>query len=195
MEFSELLDQIRGHFVTHLLEVIASEREASDVTIVHEPALRNGNGDIVRSGPLDTPMRVDLVKAKDGEVVDSVNVDTDEMLSFEPFEFTWPQKDLGVRIEPFQWNWLQAQTIAEPQPDDWHSLRDWYLKWFGEDDPAIDQLSGAVHYIADPHIDGTAIQLTIDLGTSPVAAFEELLDALANFGAKEVSIGQFSAEQ
>ena len=194
MELTQLLDQIRSHFVQRLIETIAEQRASGDATVVHEPALRNDKGEIVRSGPLDTPSRVDIVKAKNGEVVDSLNIDVSDMLSFRPFDFTWPANDLAVTIEPFQWNWMQIQTSADPGPDNWRSMRDWYMNWFGEHDPGMDQLSGAVHFMADPQIDGQAIQLTIDLGTSPVDAFEELLDALGQFGASAVRIGQFPDE-
>ena len=194
MELTQLLDQIRSHFVQRLMEAIADERAGSDTTVVHEPALRNGKGEIVRAGPLDTPSRIDIVQAKDGEIIDSRNVDTEEMLSFTPFEFTWPTNELLVTLEPFQWNWLQIQTTAEPDADDWRTMRNWYMKWFGEADPALDQLAGAVHFFGDPQIDGAAIQLTIDMGPSPVEAFEELLDALGSLGATAVRMGQFPAD-
>ena len=175
-----------------LLEIIAQQRTSGNATVVHEPVLRDGEGEVMRSGPLDIPMRVDIVLAKDGEVIDSINVDTEEMLSFEPFEFTWPDNGLAVRVEPFQWNWLQVQTTANPEPDHWHAIRDWYLKWVGEDDPTIDQVAGAVHFLDDPRVDGDAIQFTMDLGTSPVECLEELFDALGKFGAPTVRLPQFA---
>lgn len=191
MQLSELLDRIRSHFVERLMEAIEQQRSDDEVTIVHEPALRDGKGKIVSAGSLDTPSRIDIVKVKDGEVIDSLNVDTEDMLSFEPFEFTWPTNELEVAVEPFQWNWLQVQTTADPSGDDWRVLNEWFMKWFGENDPAMDQLAGAVHFMDDPAIDGSSIQLTIDMGTSPVEALEELLDALGTFGANEARIGQF----
>jgi len=194
MQFSELLEQIRTHYVSHLLETIAEKRKTAQATVVHEPALRNEEGEIVGAGHLDTPMRVDMAMVRDGEVIDSLNVDTEEMLAFEQFTFDWPENNLSVTVEPFQWNWLQVQTSADPQPDDWHAVRNWYLKWFGEDDPAVDQLAGAVHYLDDPQIDAASIQLTMDLGSSPVQCFEELLDALGEFGAEKVRIGQFTRD-
>ena len=194
MEFAELIDKIRSHYVQRLMEAIAAERASSDATVVHEPALRNGSGEIVRAGPLDTPSRIDIVKAKEGEVVDSINVNPANMLSFPQFTLTWPTGEMALTVEPFQWHWLQIQTTATPGSDDWQTLRGWYIKWFGETDPAPDQLSGAVHYFADPQINGANIELTIDLGTSPIEAFEELLDALSAFGAQEVRLGQFADE-
>ena len=191
MELTELLDKIRSHFVERLLEAIADERAGSDATVVHEPILRNGRGEIVRAGPLETPSRIDIVKAKDGEVIESLNVDTGQMLSFAPFDFTWPSNELSVTIEPFQWNWLQLQTTAAPAADQWRVMQQWYLKWFGESDPAMDQLAGAVHFFDDPRIDGAEIELTIDMGTAPVDALEELLDAAGALGAEAVRIGHF----
>lgn len=194
MQFSELLDQIRSHYVERLLEAIAEQRENPDVTIVHEPALRDEDGEIAESGPMAIPMRVDIVMVEDGEVVDSLNVDTEDMLAFEPFSFTWPQGELEVTIEPFQWNWLQLQTNAEPEPEQWHAVRNWYIKWFGEDDPAVDQLAGAVHFLDDPLIEDEFIQLTMDLGTAPIECFEQLLDAMGQFGGSEVWIGHATDE-
>jgi hypothetical protein len=46
-----------------------------------------------------------------------------------------------------------------------------------------------VHFISDPEISTGAIIFTIDLGTAPVEAFEDLLDALESMGAKHCEIG------
>jgi hypothetical protein len=45
------------------------------------------------------------------------------------------------------------------------------------------------HFISDPEQNGTRQRYYIDLGTAPVEAFEELLDACIRGGAMEVIVG------
>ncbi len=194
MQFTELLEQIRNHYVRRLLEAVTQRRQGTDAMVIHEAALRDEEGEIIRSGPLEIPLRVDLVEVRGDEIVGSDNVDTDDMLEFAPFTFGWPgegTQELTVTVEPFQWNWLQLQTTGQPSTEQWHALRNWYLKWFGEDDPSGDQVAGAVHFCDDPHIEGSLIQLSLDLGTAPVECFVEMLDTLTEFGTSSVTIGQF----
>ena len=52
-----------------------------------------------------------------------------------------------------------------------------------------ERLSGAVHFLSDPEVTNRTIKLEADLGSAPVEAFEELLDACVLAGATNVLIG------
>ena len=94
-------------------------------------------------------------------------------------------------MEPFQWNWIQLRLHGLDSDADWQPLREWFFRWFHEGDPADDELLGGIHFMSDPEEGDGAAEVTIDLGTAPVEAFEELLDAVGQLGANRLQIGQF----
>lgn len=188
----QLLDQIRDYYVSRFIDAI-NERSGNDgVSVSHEHAFCNANGEVVTVGKLALPTRGDLLVIRNGTVSDSVQIDTEGMLSFEPIEFDWPENNLSVDLRPFQWNWMQLRILGLKSDADWTPIRDWFIGWFHEDDPADDELLGGVHFLSDPEHRRDYSQVSIDLGTAPVDSFEELLDAIGQMGATGVQIGQFS---
>jgi hypothetical protein len=187
----QLLDQIRDYYVSRFIDAINEHSGNDGVSIAHEPAFCNANGEVVTEGELSLPSRCDLLVIRDGAVSESVRIDTDGMLSFEPIKFAWPENKLNVDLEPFQWNWMQLRIFGLKAESDWTPMRDWFIGWFQENDPADDELLGGVHFLSDPEYGHDYSQISVDLGTSPVEAFEELLDAIGQMGAARVQIGQF----
>lgn len=191
MAVGQLLDQIRDYYVSRFIDAIKEHSADDGVTVVREPAFCNVDGDVVSQGQLALPARGDLLVVRDGAVSESLQIDTDGMLSFEPIAFDWPENNLDVELRPFQWNWMQLR-IYGLQPDaDWTPLCKWFRRWFQDHDPANDELLGGVHFLSDPQAGNGYSQVSIDLGTAPVVTFEELLDALGQLGADRVQIGQF----
>lgn len=187
----QLLDQIREYYVSRFVDAVNEHSGSEGVTVAHEPAFCDANGDVVKVGELALPYRGDLLLIRDGAVFDSVKIDTDGMLSFEPIAFEWPENKLNVDLGPFQWNWMQLQISGLQANADWTPLREWFIGWFQENDPEEDELLGGVHFMTDPEKGDDYAQVSIDLGTAPVESFEELLDAIGQMGAKHVQIGQF----
>lgn len=188
----QLLDQIRDYYVSRFIDAINEYSGVDDATVAHEPALCDADGNVVAVGVLALPARSDLLVIRNGAVSDSHQIDTDGMLTFEPIAFDWPENNLNVDLQPFQWNWMQLR-ISGLRPDaDWTPIRNWFIHWFQENDPADDELLGGVHFLSDPEDGDGYSQVSIDLGTAPVESFEELLDALGQLGADRVQIGQFS---
>lgn len=192
MALGQLLDQIRDYYVSRFIDAI-NEHSANDgVSVVHETAFCNAEGEIVTEGTLALPLRGDVLIIRDGMVSDSFQIDTKEMLSFDPITFDWPDNAFDVQLQPFQWNWMQVRIFGLPSDPDWQPLRSWFLRWFRENDPADDELLGGVHFLSDPEDGEDCSQLSIDLGTAPVESIEELLDVLGEMGTHRVQIGQFS---
>ena len=187
----QLLDEIRDYYVNRFIDAINEQSLADGVTLTHEPAFCDSNGDVVIEGELAVPSRVDLLVISDGAASDSILIDTDGILSFEPIAFDWPENDLNVDLHPFQWNWMQVRIFGLKTNTDWAPIRDWFIGWFQENDPADGELLGGVHWLSDPEYEDDYSQLSIDLGTAPVESFEELLDAIGQMGATRVQIGQF----
>ena len=187
----QLLDEIRDYYINRFIDAINEQSLADGVTLTHEPAFCDSNGDVVIEGELAVPSRVDLLVISDGAVSDSILIDTDGMVSFEPIAFDWPENNLNVDLHPFQWNWMQVRIFGLKTNADWAPIRDWFIGWFQENDPADGELLGGVHWLSDPEYGDDYSQLSIDLGTAPVESFEELLDAIGQMGATRVQIGQF----
>jgi hypothetical protein len=188
MGLGDLLDKIRQYYLDRYIAT-AEQRMANTADVVLEPALRNSDGEVVVEGELQLPLRIDLVVLQNGEAKESLTIDTDGMLSFEPISFDWSDS-LQVSLAPFQW---QQATLRMPVPRkaDWQPLIDWFWHWFGEeDDNAGEELLGAVHFLSDPEVSKKMVTFAIDLGTAPVEAFEELLDAVAMLGVGKCQIGQ-----
>lgn len=187
----QLLDEIRDYYINRFIDAINEQSLADGVTLKHEPAFCDSNGDVVTEGELAIPSRVDLLVISDGAASDSILIDTDGMVSFEPIAFDWPENNLNVDLHPFQWNWMQVRIFGLKTNADWAPIRDWFIGWFQENDPADGELLGGVHWLSDPEYGDDYSQLSIDLGTAPVESFEELLDAIGQMGATRVQIGQF----
>ena len=192
MALGQLLDQIRDYYVNQFIGAINDYSAADDATIAHEPAFCNADGNVVTEGRLALPARGDLLIIRDGVVSESLEIDTDGMLSFEPIAFDWPENNLNVDLQPFQWNWIQLRMYGLQADADWTPIRDWFIRWFQENDPADNELLGGVHFLSDPEAGDGYLQVSIDLGTAAVESFEELLDAIGQLGADRVQIGQFN---
>lgn len=191
----ELVDRIRDHYVSRFIDAINEYSAADDVTVAHEPALRNSDGDVVTAGELALPMRSDLLVTRNGVISDSLQIDTDRILSFEPISFEWPKSKLHVELGPFQWNWIQLRIFGLKAGADWTPIREWFIGWFQVDDAGDDELLGGVHFFSDPAVGDGYTQVSIDLGTAPVQTFEELLDALGQLGADSVQVGRIDEDQ
>lgn len=190
----QLLDQIRDYYVTRFIDAINEHSGNDGVTVAHEPAFCNANGEVVTEGELALPVRGDLLLIRDGVVSDSIRIDTDGMLSFEPINFDWPDNKLNIDLRPFQWNWMQLRIFGLKADADWTPIRDWFIGWFQEDDPGDGELLGGVHFLSEPEHGHAYPQVSIDLGTAPVESFEELLDAIGQMGATRLQIGQFAED-
>ncbi len=182
MSLGILLDQIRDYYVGRLINSI-DESAPAGATVTHEAPYCDSNGNLVTEGQLNLPSRGDLFINRDGTVVDSIQVDTEGMLSFEPVVFQWPESELAVELRPFQWNWLQIRAFGLPARVDWAPLRVWFIRWFSGGDWSEGVLLECVHFMSDPQDGDGYSQFSIDLGSAPIESFEGLLDAIARMQA------------
>lgn len=192
MALGQLLDQIREYYVGRFIDAINEHSAGADSAIAHESAFCNSDGIEVTEGQLGPPARGDLFIIRDGEVVDSLLIDTEGMLTFDPIAFKWPDNSLDVELGPFQWNWIQLRIHGLSSNPDFSPLREWFMRWFQDGDPADGELLGGVHFMSDPEVADGYTQLSIDLGSAPVESFEELLHAVGRMRPKRLTIGQFS---
>jgi hypothetical protein len=181
----ELFDEIRGHYLSrfgdHVDEVVAE-----NPSVAVEVAFRDANGHAVREGTLQLPARSDLVVITNDEAAESHLIETESLLSFDPFEFDWD--GLQVSIEPFRWEECQV-TLYRSGSFDYRPLVAWFEKWFAEtEDGDAESFLGAVHFLSDPTESAGSASLMVDFGSAPVEAVEELFDAVLKSGVERVNL-------
>jgi hypothetical protein len=186
-----LLDDIRGFYLEHFRRVVKEKRRVPAARILTETTLRNKNGMAFRKGALKLPFRKDLV-IRSLTVNGSFEIKTEKTLQFEPMTLTWRQ-GLTVIIGPFRWEECPVKILGAAPENKSMPLADWYDRWFDEFDtkgPLKKEFQEVVHYLEAIEQKDGLTKLTIDLGSAPKSAFEELLDALEQGGCSIVEIGQ-----
>ena len=185
----ELLDGVRAFYLDRFREQIEECEADLAQQVIAEPVLLSEQGEPVREGAFQLAVRVDLVVLRDGECIDQLVVDTPQMLSFDPVDFTW-EGSLRVQLGPFQWNMCPLALAPAPSLEQLPALTKWFERWFEESDGAEPPFAHCVHYLSDPEEEEGECRLALDLGSAPTAAFEELLDACRSAGATSVRIGE-----
>jgi hypothetical protein len=192
MGLGQLLEDIRQHYVDHFLAVVRRLQRRAGAKVRTEVALCDSEGQPVCEGTLHLPLRIDAVVVQDGEAIESISVDAAKMLSFEPVLFQW-SGNLTVFLGPFAWHALEMRLPRLGRGKGWAALQSWFKKWFREDEDGEGALLGLVHFLSDPEESAEAVSFTVDLGSAPVEAFEELLDAIAACGVSETWLGEAGA--
>ena len=190
MTVGQLLDDIRERYLNEFRKCIALVKQ-NGMEAMCEAACLNADGTLAREGILDQPLRLDVVGFADGEAKETIRVDSNSMLSFEPIDFEWAG-GLPTRIAPFAWDACDVRVFDIPKTSDWSHVREWFDRWFdGEDTHQADEhgLYGVIHFLSDPKHEGSATIIQVDFGSAPEEAFEELLDALRDSGATKIEIG------
>jgi hypothetical protein len=188
----ELLQGVRAFYLGRLREALEEcEVDTSQQAIAEAPLL-DAAGEVLREGALRLPVRVDLAIVRDAESIDSLTIDTEGMLSFDAVRFTW-EESLEVELAPFQWNMCPLALAPAPSLEQLAPLAQWFERWFEEREDVDPPFFGCVHYLSDPEEEEGECRLALDLGSAPVAAFEQLLDACRSAGATRVRIGQLDA--
>ena len=96
---------------------------------------------------------------------------------------------ISITIDPFVWHWCQFLTDISPAGD---ALNDWFHKWIDDAETMTSDdtgLTGVIHQMTpvDPLHD--AFMFSVDFGSAPVAAFDELLGVFSNCGITQLRIG------
>ena len=188
MRLGNLLDQIRTHYLDRFRDAISECEADPEFQTIIESAFHDAAGHIVREGVLNLPMRGDIFVVSGDEAINSLRIDTENMLRFSPLSFTW-ERHLAVRLKPFRWNWCPLELSPARSAEELSPVVGWFNRWFEGAEGTGEQFSGVVHFLSDPVVSNDSINLQVDLGSAPAEAFEELLDACLSAGAISVTIG------
>ena len=91
---------------------------------------------------------------------------------------------------PIAWNGIEFRCAPEHFPEE--ALASWGSRWITDESPPHgpqDNLTGIIHSVTEPALSGSHVEFSVDFGSAPVAAFDELVALL---GANLRSIGSYS---
>ena len=181
MTLLELLAEIRTRYADKLAAAVTS------VDSHVEPALRTADGSLAVDGALSLPCRVDLIPRDQSGSIG--RVDATSHLDFEPFEVEYGK--CTVHFNPFTWDRVQMSVEGLPAHAVSEIAKLWFLRWFdAEDANDLDAqgLYGVAHFLGEPVAAEGKVQFTVDLGSAPPIALDELLNNLSSRGAIAASV-------
>ena len=171
------INSIRELYIDRFTKEIARLRGERSERVYTEAALRRADGGIAREGPSQLGMRVDAVIPANGE---TVRIDSTTTQQFEPT--TTQPNSMEFRLHPFQWDRCVITLECGHDSFSFQEIVDWFDRWFDLDDENLPDDHGiceVVHFLDEPRFSEGRVSITADLGTAPIDAFYELLDACA----------------
>jgi hypothetical protein len=100
----------------------------------------------------------------------------------------------GLRIDaPICWNGVTFKCLAASFPED--DVLAWGNRWIHDESPPLGQqdgLTGVIHSVSEPKTVGENVEFSVDFGSAPFEAFDELL---ASLGGSILSIGTYLVDR
>ena len=173
------LEKARSEYLQHYRDVIARNREGHE-KFAPEILLELSD----RVGLHRKLYRVDMICADDGtNAVIEANLDQPTQIA----ETTETKGQALVTIRPFAWNGVvivaRDGILADVDP--------WFLRWADiedENENDDDGLGGVIHSLYVTERGDEEIEYSIDFGSAPIDAFEDLLDLLVASGATTIGV-------
>jgi len=169
-------EQVRQHY---LIGLIASFQEYE---ISHKPSSLEVMFELQRAVALPFRLfRADMASNVNGEAnIQEVNLNSH--LSFETFveESVF---GLTVEVQPMHWNDVEVYANAQIEST---AFEEWALKWLDLEDKhatSADGLQSVIHSITFHEQEIGCSRVTVDWGSAPLEAIEELLQLLSAKGA------------
>ncbi len=108
-------------------------------------------------------------------------------ISVEPSSIQIP----GLPIDaPIVWNGIEFRCVPEHFPEE--ALVSWGSRWITDESPPLGpqgNLTGIIHSVTEPSSSHSHVEFSVDFGSAPVAAFDELVALL---GSNLHSVGSYS---
>lgn len=173
-----MLEQIRSRYVEQLkstLSSLSSEGRSVYAEICLELERPEARSQLYRLYVVDI-----LERLSDGETkVIEINV--------EPSSVQIPDVPVDA---PIAWNGIEFRCAPEHFPEE--ALVSWGNRWITDESPPLgpqNDLTGIIHSVTEPSLTHSHIEFSVDFGSAPVAAFDELVALL---GSNLHSIGSYS---
>lgn len=177
----DIVETVRSHY---LKQMIAS---FEDFSALHSPSALEVLFELQRECAYPFRLyRADMASnTEDGPKLQDVN--PEGYLNFSAFTES-VSGNLRVTLNPIAWYGVDFDCDKVLTEAD---LQGWAMRWFDvEDEHKQDSagLQGVIHSITVPEIQGSRAEFSVDFGSAPVEAFEELLTLLSSAGTSSVNI-------
>lgn len=173
-----MIEQTRAHYLQQLnstLSSLSSEGRSVYAEICLELERPQARSQLYRLYVVDI-----LERLPDGETkVIEINV--------EPRSIQIPGVPIGA---PIVWNGIEFRCIPEHFPEE--ALVAWGSRWITDESPPFgpqDNLTGIIHSVTEPSLSNSRVEFSVDFGSAPVVAFDELVALL---GGNLQSVGSYS---
>jgi len=175
-----IVEQVRAHYVARYVESLSS------FVAAHSPAAAEALFEI--PGEASYPFRLyraDLASnSTTGLKIEEVNVSTH--LDFSVVAAEGPN-GAQITLHPIAWNGVEFQAspvLNRP------GLEAWALRWLDVNDGRRQDengLQGVVHSVSDPEVQVGSTEFSVDFGSAPAEAFEQLVAMLWSTGSTHVT--------
>lgn len=198
MTLGDLLEMIRQDYIDHLTAT-AEDLQADGAEVMFEPAFRDDKGEVALEGSLKLPARIDLLAKRMNagvEDVETVQVAAEGVFRFDgSIDIAW-DGGMAVQVFPFGWDLMPVRMEGVATDATFEPLQQWFWRWFAEPEDLQGPVQEVVHYLGDPEArEGGETRIIADMGTAPLEAWQDLLDACAACGAKKVTVGEAAAPE
>jgi hypothetical protein len=176
-----LAAQVREHYIKALLASFA------EFKIAYSPSALEVMFELQRQKSLPYRLyRADMAANVNGEAkLQEVNPSTH--LSFEPLKLD-TGSGLVAAVHPVVWNDVGIKTDVR-FPDS--EIEAWAMQWLDMDDhhdQDENELQGVIHSISRDDTGDEGTELTIDFGSAPVEALNDLISVLRKSGVSYITI-------
>lgn len=187
MTLGDLLQMVRQDYVDQFMAALEDlQKDGAELEI--EPVLAGEDGEAKLEGVLQLPLRADaVVHGKGG--VRQAKIEPEGVFRFDDaIRFDW--EGMALEVFPFGWDSLPLTLQGVGDKPDWAPLQQWFWRWFAEpEEPVEGPLEEVVHFLSDPEVKDGVARLVADLGSAPLEAWQDLLDACKACGASKLRIG------
>jgi len=176
-----ILEQVRAHYMAGYVDSLRSFKAT------YSPAAAEALFEI--PGDASYPFRLyraDLASnSTTGLKIEEVNISTH--LDFSEVAAEGPN-GAQISLHPITWNGVDFQVAPRL---DRPGLEAWALRWLDVNDNRRQDgngLQGVVHSVSNPDVQVGSAEFSVDFGSAPVEAFEQLLTTLCATGATHVTV-------
>ena len=135
-------------------------------------------------------MRPDILLTEESGKTRLIEVNKDAYVSFDPYLMTL-QNGLSVVFHPFHWNGIEFRTRSTQI--DWGRLEEWTKFWVDVTDsryqPTREWLD-VVHNVTCPALENGVWSFSVDFGTAPTDALNQLFEIFS--ADDKIEVGSFS---
>lgn len=177
--WKQILGEVREHYLDGLHQAAAAFKQE------YSPAAVEVLLELGRSCAYAYRLyRADMAANVDGKA-QMREWNPSDYLNFPPKSFT-PHQGLSLALSPLAWNGVDISIDVAASCD---GLEQWALRWLDVNDAHAQDERGfqsVIHSVTEPEVADGWTTFSVDFGSAPLVAVEDLLKLLVDMGARAV---------